>query len=483
MVGIFGTDGIRGKANEFPITAETFLAVGRAAGRIFARNSGEARVLIGKDTRRSCYMIENALVAGLTSVGMDVMLTGPLPTPAIGILTRSLRADLGIMISASHNPYHDNGVKFFGPDGRKISEFDQSAIEAEMLQLGSVANAHQIGCASRIEGAAERYSEFVKQTAPRQLRLDGLKVVVDAANGAAFKVAPKLIWELGAEVISIGSKPDGVNINVGCGSTAPDACQRMVRECQADLGITLDGDADRVNLIDENGQMIDGDQLLALIALRAKRENRLSGRSIVTSVMSNRALEARLADDGIDVVRTRVGDRFVSDKMREIGANIGGEQTGHIILADHASTGDGLIAALQALSEITERQIPASEVLDVFKPNPQIHRNVRISLGTNPLDTPDIREAIDSAIVEIGSRGRLVVRPSGTEPMIRIMAEGDDPSVLDRISESLGQRIMDVSAALPAKELTATPPMFRSAGHYLGNNTVGSGNFVSRTSN
>lgn len=446
---IFGTDGIRGKANEFPITAETFLAVGRSAGRVFSRGKQEARVIIGKDTRRSCYMIENALVAGFTSVGMDVILTGPLPTPAIGMLTKSLRADLGIMISASHNPYHDNGIKLFGPNGCKIADEEQAAIEANMYSKDAGAEAHRIGRATRIDGAAERYMEFVKLSFPRELRLDGLKVVVDTANGAAFRVAPQLIWELGANVISVGCEPNGVNINDACGSMAPELCRKKVVEHGADLGITLDGDADRVHLIDQNGQMIDGDQLMALIAIRAQRCGRLSGGSVVATIMSNFGLERVLAEKGISLVRSRVGDRFVYEKMREIGANVGGEQSGHIILSDHTTTGDGMIAALQALAEMADTRRSASEVLNVFEPQPQILHNVRIAKGASPLEAPIVRDAIDDAISELGASGRLVVRPSGTEPVIRIMAEGDDRAALSRITETLGRTIVDVSQGLP----------------------------------
>ena len=446
-MGVFGTDGIRGRANEYPVTADVMLAVGRSAGRVFAQDKRGGRVVIGKDTRLSGYMIENALLAGLTSVGLDVVLTGPIPTPAIGMLTRSLRADLGVMISASHNQYYDNGIKFFGPDGTKITDGQQVAIEAGMDRVGGLVDPERIGRATRIDGAAERYMEFVKLTFPRSLRLDGLKVVVDAANGAAFRVAPELIWELGAEVVEVGCDPDGLNINQDCGSTNPDLCRRTVIETGADLGITLDGDADRVNIIDETGQLIDGDQLLALIARRSKRDGTISGNSVVSTIMSNVGLERALNDEGLDLVRTRVGDRFVSAKMRETGANVGGEKSGHIILSDYSSTGDGLIAALQALAEMAEGDRPASSIMQQFEPMPQVLHNVRIEKGSTPLDTMRVRNAISDAEMELGKAGRLVVRPSGTEPVVRIMAEGDDRSALARITETLGQVIVDASGA------------------------------------
>ena len=464
MGNIFGTDGIRGRANTFPVTAETFLAVGRSAGTVFSNAVGGGSVVIGTDTRRSCSMIQNALVAGLTSVGVDVLLVGQLPSPAVGMLTRSLRSDLGIMISASHNPYYDNGIKFFGPSGSKISEEEQRQIETGLRNSEVFAAPERVGRVTYINGAAARYIEFVKKTIPTSLRLDGLKVVVDAANGAAFEVAPKLIWELGAEVVTLGTKPNGININLGCGSTAPEACQRKVLETGAHLGIALDGDADRVKLVDEQGRVVSGDQLMALVALRAKRENRLQQRSIVSSVMSNSALGTRLADAGIDLIRTRVGDRHVVDKMREIGTNIGGEQSGLLVLSDHSATGDGLIGALQVLAEMTDMDLPASKVLSLFDPKPQVHRNVLISRSVSALDIPEVRAAISDAKRQIGASGRLIVRPSGTEPMIRIMAEGDDETALERITRTLDQRITAVSRALRGSEVSESPPGVWSVG-------------------
>lgn len=461
-MSVFGTDGIRGRANEYPVTADVMMAVGRSAGRLFANGKTNARVVIGKDTRLSGYMIENALLAGLTSVGLDVVLTGPVPTPAISMLTRSLRADLGIMISASHNPHEDNGVKFFGPDGTKISEEQQRAIEDDLDRAGDLVEPSRIGRATRIEGAAERYMEFVKLTFPRSLRLDGLKVVVDAANGAAFRVAPQLIWELGADVVEVACQPDGLNINRDCGSTNPELCRRTVLETGADLGITLDGDADRVNVIDETGQVIDGDQLLALIARRSKREGKISSSVVVSSIMSNIGLERALEEDGLQLLRTQVGDRSIFAKMRETGANVGGEKSGHIILSDNSSTGDGLIAALQALAEMAESGCSASSALRQFEPFPQVMHNVQIARGASPLETPQVRRAIEDAVSDLGVSGRLIVRPSGTEPVVRIMAEGNDTQALTRITETLGQIIIGAADGIAWKSSRMAPPNARA---------------------
>jgi phosphoglucosamine mutase len=433
MTKIFGTDGVRGKANQYPLTADHVLRLAQAAGHHFRRGGHRHRAVIGKDTRRSGYMLENALVAGLTSVGMDVVLCGPLPTPAVGILTRSLRADLGIMISASHNPFHDNGIKFFGPDGFKLSDADEARIDALLSEGMPLAEPEEIGSAQRIDGAAERYMEFAKRAFPSALRLDGLKVVVDAANGAAYRTAPGVIWELGAEVIMIGNEPDGLNINRNCGSTSPAACAAAVLRHGADLGIALDGDADRVCLIDENGRLSDGDQIMALIASRFADQGTLKGGAIVATIMSNLGLERHLSDKGIKLERTAVGDRNVIERMRDSGCNVGGEQSGHLILSDYATTGDGLIAALQAMAMMVEEGRPASQVLRRFEPVPQILRSVQIRRGSSVMERPDIQSAIAQAHGDLGPRSRLVIRPSGTEPLIRIMVEGEDEPLLQRV--------------------------------------------------
>lgn len=434
---LFGTDGVRGRANAWPITPDVIMHLGRAAGRHVLRDGQSRTVVIGKDTRLSGYMVENALVAGFTSAGMNVVLTGPLPTPAVGMLTRSLRADLGVMISASHNPHHDNGIKFFGPDGYKLSDASEAAIEAAMEDSGDLAEPGQIGHVKRIDGAGERYMEFVKHAFPRGLRLDGLRVVVDAANGAAHRVGPQLIWELGAEVIRVGTEPNGTNINAGCGSTAPQACIDAVRAHGADLGISLDGDADRVHLIDEKGRLIDGDQLMCVIAERAHAQGRLARDTLVTTVMSNSGLEHHLAGLGIGMIRTKVGDRHVVERMRQTGCTVGGEQSGHIILSEFSTTGDGLVAALQALAAIREADRPASEVLTRFRPLPQITCNVPIERGSAPLERPAVIDVIDRMTLRLGGAGRLMVRPSGTEPLVRIMAEGEDPDLLAEIAEEV----------------------------------------------
>ncbi len=417
----FGTDGIRGTANVEPMTAETALKVGMAAGLRFLRGSHRHRVVIGKDTRLSCYMIENALTAGFISVGMDVILVGPMPTPAVAMLTRSLRADIGVMISASHNPYTDNGIKLFGPDGYKLSDEAERAIE-DRMEAGADKNLAPpagLGRAHRLDDALGRYIEFVKGAFPRALRLDGLKSLVDCANGAAYRVAPTVFYELGAEVVPIAVSPDGFNINQDCGATAPAAMQAAVVEHGAHLGIALDGDADRLILADERGILIDGDQVMALVAASWLAGGRLAGGGIVATVMSNLGLERYLNDLGLALERTPVGDRYVVEHMRRHGFNVGGEQSGHIVLSDYATTGDGLIAALQVLAVLVESGRPASEVLRVFEPLPQRLRSVRC------------------AAAALGSAGRLLVRPSGTEPVVRVMAEGEDAGEVARVVEAV----------------------------------------------
>ncbi|MES2986805.1 MAG: phosphoglucosamine mutase [Pseudomonadota bacterium] len=432
----FGTDGIRGATNAHPMTAAMAMKVGMAAGAHFLRGEHKHRVVIGKDTRLSGYMLENAMVAGFTSVGMDVVLVGPMPTPAVAMLTQSMRADMGVMISASHNPYCDNGIKLFGPDGYKLSDADEMAIEALIDGDVPLAAAEHIGRARRVEDARGRYIHAAKMTFPEELTLDGLKIVVDCANGAAYQVAPSALWELGAEVVAIGVTPNGKNINDGVGSTAPNTLCETVVASGAHLGIALDGDADRLILVDENGKVIDGDQLMATIAGGWARQGRLAGGGLVTTVMSNLGLERHLAAQGLGMVRTSVGDRYVLEKMRSSGYNVGGEQSGHIILSDYATTGDGLVASLQILAEIVRAGAPASEVLHRFDPLPQILKNVRFK-GGEPLEDARVKEVIAEAEAELEGKGRLVIRPSGTEPVIRVMAEGDEAgqveAVVDRI--------------------------------------------------
>ncbi len=430
----FGTDGIRGRANTHPMTSEVALKVGMAAGKVF-QNGGHAhrpRVVIGKDTRLSGYMLEAALMSGFTSVGMDVFLLGPLPTPAVAMLTRSLRADLGVMISASHNRFDDNGIKLFDPDGYKLSDEMElkieSLIESDVDSL--LADADNIGRATRIESAQERYVEYAKRTLPRNLRLDGLRIVVDCAHGASYKVAPEVLWELGAEVIKIGVDPNGRNINYKCGSTAPDALIDKVHEVRADIGIALDGDADRVVIVDEKGHIVDGDQLMAVIAESWYRRGRLAAGGIVATVMSNLGLERHLQDLGLSMARTPVGDRYVVEHMRKHGYNVGGEQSGHIVLSDFTTTGDGLVSALQVLAVAVASERPISEVCSCFEPLPQLLQNVRYNNG-RPLDDSGVKKAIDSAKKSLGNSGRLVIRPSGTEPVIRVMAEGDDRGLIE----------------------------------------------------
>ena len=432
----FGTDGIRGRTNVAPMTADMGMRVGQAAGAHFLRGDHRHRVVIGKDTRLSGYMMESAMVAGFTSVGMDVVLLGPMPTPAVAMLTRELRADLGVMISASHNMFADNGIKLFGPDGYKLSDDDERAIEALLEVKPALVEAEKIGRAKRIDDARGRYIHFAKSTFPDHLRLDGLKVVVDCANGAAYQVAPDALWELGAEVIALGTSPNGTNINDGCGSTAPDVLRETVVAAGADLGLALDGDADRLIVVDEHGSLVDGDQLMALIAVTHHQRGTLKGGALVATVMSNLGLERRLAEDGIALHRTKVGDRHVLEKMRTSGCNVGGEQSGHIILSDYATTGDGLVAGLQILAALVDSGRPASEVLHMFEPVPQLLKNVRFA-GGKPLEADAVKSAIAEAEAELDGRGRLVIRKSGTEPLIRVMAEGDDPEMVERLVDQI----------------------------------------------
>ena len=435
---LFGTDGIRGTANAEPMTAETVLRLGQAAGLLFTRGAHRHRVVIGKDTRLSGYMLEPALVAGFIGSGMDVVLVGPLPTPAIAMLTRSLRADLGVMISASHNTFEDNGIKLFGPDGFKLSDATEAEIEQLMASdlAARMAGARKLGRASRMEDAGGRYIEFAKNTFPRGLRLDGMKIVVDCAHGAAYKVAPTVLWELGAEVIRVGVAPDGFNINRDCGSTVPNFLTGEVRRHGADLGMALDGDADRVILSDERGQIIDGDQILALMARSWQQSGQLRGGGIVATVMSNLGLEKFLEGQGLALHRTQVGDRYVMEKMRADGLNVGGEQSGHMILSDYATTGDGLLAALQVLAVLVEQRRPASEVCRVFQRWPQKLRSVRFT-GESPLEAPDVQRAIAAAEARLSGQGRLLIRKSGTEPVIRVMAEAEDEALVEREVDDL----------------------------------------------
>ena len=428
---LFGTDGIRGLANTYPMTPEVALKVGMAAGRIFTRGDHRHRVVIGKDTRLSGYMIESALVAGFTSVGMDVFQFGPLPTPAVAMLTRSLRADLGVMISASHNQYHDNGIKLFGPDGLKLSDDKEREIEALAMNGldEGLATPSKLGRAKRIDDAQARYIEFVKRTFPRNLRLDDLRIVIDCANGAAYKVAPDVLWELGAEVFAVGDDPNGFNINLDCGSTAPAAMIEKIKQTRADFGIALDGDADRVVMCDERGHIIDGDQILGLIARSWSKSGELKGGGVVGTVMSNVGLERKLAETGLKLDRAAVGDRYVLENMRKGGFNVGGEQSGHIILSDFTTTGDGLIAALQVLAVLVEGGEPASKAAHVFEPLPQVLENVRFKNGS-PLADAAVAERIRACEARFSGSGRLLVRKSGTESVIRVMAEGDDEGLV-----------------------------------------------------
>ena len=436
----FGTDGIRGRTNSGVMTAVTAMRVGQAAGTHFLRGDHRHRVVIGKDTRLSGYMMESALVAGFTSVGMDVIMTGPLPTPAIALLTREMRADLGVMISASHNPFEDNGIKLFGPDGFKLSDETEASLERLLEQEPQLVEPERIGRARRIEDARGRYIHAVKQSISADIRFDGLKVVVDCAHGAAYEVAPSAIWELGAEVIAIGVTPTGTNINDGVGSTSLETVKARVVEEGADIGIALDGDADRLIVIDEKGETVDGDQIMALIATRMQHRGSLRGGGVVATVMSNLGLERYLERIGLTLERTKVGDRYVLERMREGGFNVGGEQSGHMILTDHATTGDGTVAALSVLSSMVRTGKPASELLHVFDRVPQLLKNVRYEGGA-PLENAQVKQVIAEAESELADSGRLVIRPSGTEPLIRVMAEGDDAvqveAVVDRICDAV----------------------------------------------
>ena len=435
---LFGTDGIRGTANIDPMTAEVALKVGMAAGQIFTRGDHRHTVVIGKDTRLSGYMLEPALTAGFIGMGMDVIMVGPMPTPAIAMLTRSLRADLGVMISASHNAFEDNGIKLFGPDGYKLSDATEAQIEALVAEGSTreLAPAAELGRAKRLEDAEGRYIEFAKNTFPKGLRLDGLKIVIDCANGAAYKAAPAALWELGADVVRLGVSPDGFNINEDCGSTNTDLMRETVVMQGADLGIALDGDADRVIIADEQGNSVDGDQIMALVSEAWRRSTRLLGGGIVSTVMSNLGLEKYLNSIGLSLVRTQVGDRHVVEHMRQNGFNVGGEQSGHIVLNDYNTTGDGLIAALEVLAVLVQSGKKASEVCRLFDPYPQLLRNVRFG-GAMPLDAKPVKEAVKDGEARLGDTGRLLVRASGTEPLIRVMAEGEDENLIAEIVDNI----------------------------------------------
>jgi len=444
----FGTDGIRGRANAFPMTAEIAMKVGMAAGVAFQRGNHRHRVVLGKDTRLSGYMIENAMVAGFCAAGMDVFLLGPVPTPAVSMLARSLRADIGVMISASHNPYADNGIKLFGPDGYKLSDEIEDRIEALIGEDLSrqLADVSALGRAKRVDGVHDRYIEYAKRTLPRSMSLAGLRVVVDCANGAAYKVAPAALWELGAEVVPINVEPNGFNINEDCGSTDPAGLCRKVHEVRADIGIALDGDADRVVIVDETGTVVDGDQIMALIAQSWNESNRLAGGGVVATVMSNLGLERFLAGMNLQLHRTKVGDRYVVEHMRAHGLNVGGEQSGHIVLSDFSTTGDGLLSALQVLACIKRQDKPASEVLRKFEPVPQLLKNVRFS-GGKPLESAPVKAMIEDARNRLGNSGRLVIRPSGTEPLIRVMAEADDKALVEQVVDDIVGVIADTRNA------------------------------------
>jgi phosphoglucosamine mutase len=432
----FGTDGIRGRTNEMPMTAAMALKIGQAAGAHFLRGAHRHRVVIGKDTRLSGYMMETALVAGFTSVGMDVVMVGPVPTPAVAMLTQSMRADLGVMISASHNKYIDNGIKLFGPDGYKLSDKDELAIEKLLEQEPRLVASEAIGRAKRIEDARGRYIHAAKLTFPSRLRLDGIKVVIDCANGAAYQVAPSALWELGAEVVAIGTSPNGTNINEACGSTDTTLLRQTVVETGADIGLALDGDADRLMVVDEKGNVIDGDQLMGLIGSSWHRRGALAGGGIVATVMSNLGLERFLAGQGLTLERTQVGDRYVLEAMRAKGYNVGGEQSGHIILTDYGRTGDGLVAALQVLAELVGAGKPASELLNLFDPLPQLLKNVRFEGGA-PLDAAGVKTAIADGEARLAGSGRLLIRKSGTEPVIRVMAEGEDEGLVAEVVDTI----------------------------------------------
>jgi len=441
----FGTDGIRGRTNAGVMTASTAMKVGQAAGTRFLRGKHRHRVVIGKDTRLSGYMLGNGMVAGFTRVGMDVVLLGPLPTPAVALLTRELRADVGVMISASHNPYEDNGIKLFGPDGFKLSDEDELAIEAMLAQDLALAASEDIGRARRIDDARGRYIHAVKASLPDDVRLDGLKIVVDCANGAAYQVAPSAFWELGAEIVTIGVNPNGKNINDRCGSTHLDLIRETVVASGADIGIALDGDADRLIVVDEQGQVVDGDQIMALIGSSWAAQGLLKGGGVVATVMSNLGLERFLAGQGLELARTQVGDRYVLEKMKAAGYNVGGEQSGHMILLDHATTGDGTIAALQVLCALVQSGKRASELLHLFDPVPQLLRNVRFG-GGKPLDHVRVKATIAEAEAQLAGKGRLVIRPSGTEPVIRVMAEGDDAGEVETVVAAICEAVAEAAA-------------------------------------
>jgi phosphoglucosamine mutase len=444
----FGTDGIRGKSNAFPIDAETCLKIGMAAGAYFTKGNHKHRVIIGKDTRLSGYMVEQALTAGFLAMGMDVFLVGPLPTPAVAMCTRSLRADVGVMISASHNPYYDNGIKLFQPNGLKLSDTAEDEIE-KLIESDLTkyrAKPQKIGRAKRIDDSAGRYIEFTKQTFPKRLSLDGLKIVLDCSNGAGYKVAPAVLWELGADVVTIFDEPDGFNINKNCGSTYPKKMAEKVLQTGADLGIALDGDGDRVILADEKGNIIDGDQVIASIAKNWQERRVLKGGGIATTVMSNMGLEKFLEGKGLRLVRTKVGDRYVMEAIRDNGFNLGGEQSGHIIFNDYTTTGDGLVAGLQALAAIVQSQKPASEVLNMFKPYPQILKNVRYNkLKANPLENENFKKLVINCEKEFNNDGRILIRKSGTEPLIRIMTEGSNENLVQKTSEILEKELIKIA--------------------------------------
>ena len=445
----FGTDGVRGRANQYPMTAEIALRIGAAAGQYFRNDDHKVhRVVIGKDTRLSGYMFENALTAGLTSTGMNVLLLGPVPTPAVGLLTPSMRADLGIMISASHNPHEDNGIKFFGPDGFKLSDHVEAEIEHLIENGVEPAAVERIGRAQRIDDGLFRYVERVKSSFPNGMRLDGMKVVIDCANGAAYRAAPEVLWELGAEVIPVGVSPNGLNINDKCGSTKPQTAAETVVSHGADVGICLDGDADRVIIIDETGAVADGDQLMALMAMRWAKNKQLRGDTLVSTVMSNLGLERFLGAQGIALERTAVGDRYVVERMREGGFNLGGEQSGHIVMSDYSTTGDGLMAGLQFLAEIVRTGTPASQLINVFDPVPQLLKNVRFTPPQDPLNVSKVQQEISTAEAALGDQGRLLIRKSGTEPLIRVMAECEDQALLIETVDSICAAVENASAVI-----------------------------------
>ena len=444
---LFGTDGVRGRANSYPMTADMAQKIAAAAGRYFRRDQKEHRVVIGKDTRRSSYMVEYAMTSGFMSTGMNVFLLGPAPTPAVGLLTRSMRADVGVMISASHNPYHDNGIKFFGPDGFKLSDDAEAEIEAMVFGDVDLAQPENIGRARRIDDALGRYMEFAKTSFPRKRLLEGMKVVVDCANGAAYKAAPIVLWELGAEVIPLGVNPDGFNINENCGSTSPQTAAEAVVANGADVGICLDGDADRVILIDEKGNVADGDQFMGLIASQWAAEGKLANNTLVATVMSNMGLEKKLESQGLAMLRTGVGDRYVVEAMRKGGYNLGGEQSGHIVMTDFVTTGDGLMAGLQFLAALARNGKPASELINVFDPYPQVLENVRYGAGPDPMNDTAVLQSIKDGEASFGDTGRLLIRKSGTEPLIRVMGECEDEALLKQV---VGDIVGAVKGAIPA---------------------------------